>query len=96
MERKELTRKEREYHAAMRVIIGGVTGANLSVVRRGASLTLQATRGFMLGDVKCHARTVDAIAWFIWKKMNAAVLLCETDMQAAVNEIVPCGIWAGD
>lgn len=63
---------------AIRVLLRGTTGVNASEVYRTMRVRHEATLVFAAGGT-IPDRVRDQIALFVWQRLNAHCLLCETD-----------------
>lgn len=77
-------REQRRYHEAMRILLEGVGGCNASAVGRLAGVSHQAVLNFVAGRSNGDLFVADKLAWVIWRKLNAAVLLSDEDRQPSV------------
>lgn len=66
------------YEQSIRVLLEGVCGVNLNMIARQMDLSNGAIRNFINGD-SCSSITVDLIAEFVWKRLNAHLLICDED-----------------
>lgn len=72
------------YEDAIRILLNGTTGANVSVIYRATRIRNETTASFLAGHhVPEHIR--DRIALFTWRRMNAAVLLGDSDEDVLVS-----------
>jgi hypothetical protein len=65
----------RRYHQAIRVLLEGVCGLNTQAIHRQTTLGRPWIQRFMAGDGNFDPATVDILAAFVWRRMNANVLL---------------------
>lgn len=63
----------------MRILLSGTTGFNAQELQRGTGLGNKTITGFMTARVESYPPTLEAIGQFLWKRMNAHVLLCDED-----------------
>jgi len=66
------------YHQAMKVLLEGISGARLNTIALESGLSRGAVINFMKNK-EVHEATIDAIGWYIWKRMNSTVLLGPSD-----------------
>lgn len=76
-----LTAAERAVEQAMCVLLEGVCGANPSEISRETGLSRTAVHNFLDGDrrFRTSAEARDALAEFIWRRLNAHLLLTDED-----------------
>jgi len=66
------------YAESIRVLLEGTCGANITEIARVTGVDKKTVMTFMQGkDVT--EKTLIRIGFFVWDRMNAQVLLCETD-----------------
>ena len=67
------------YHESMRILIEGVSGSMTTRISTQTGLSRGAILNFLHNKKVVQNDTVETLAWFIWKKMNATVLLSDSD-----------------
>lgn len=67
------------YEQSIRVLLDGVCGVNLNMIAKETELSNGAIRTFMTGNSGCHPNTLELIAEFVWKRLNAHLLICDED-----------------
>jgi hypothetical protein len=67
------------FEQSIRVLLDGVCGANLSMIAKETKLSNGTIRLFMGGKSSYHPDTLDLISEFVWKKLNAHLLICDED-----------------
>jgi hypothetical protein len=73
--------KPLSYHQAIRVLLEGTCGANPQFVGREAGVARVSVVAFLRDgqDANSQQATVDAIGMFVWRRLNAHLLLCDAD-----------------
>jgi hypothetical protein len=66
------------YEDSIRVLLRGMTGVNASVVNRATRVRHDSTLRFCCGET-IPEPVMDRLALFVWRQMNAKVLICEED-----------------
>lgn len=67
------------YHQSMRALLEGTCGANPHLISLDTGLSRVAVRNFLRGSGEARPDTVDRIGMFLWRRLNAGVLLTEAD-----------------
>lgn len=67
------------YDESLRILLDGVCGPNDAEIRRGTGLSRPAVRGFFAGH-ESRADTMEKLGMFVWRKLNASVLLSEVEL----------------
>lgn len=49
------------------------------MIAKETELSNGAIRTFMTGNSGCHPNTLELIAEFVWKRLNAHLLICDED-----------------
>jgi hypothetical protein len=65
----------------MRILLNGVTSCNSSVVERETGLSHTSVLRFVRGKATPSARTRELLGLFIWRRLNAHLLLSDADRQ---------------
>lgn len=77
------------YEDSIRVLLDGITGANAALVIRETGLSKNAVYEFLARE---HRTTTDkvltSLAWFVWRRLNAHVLLCDDDRVPVIDVAV--------
>lgn len=68
------------YEQAMRVLLEGTCGANAAEIGRVTGLSRK-TVGEFLSGVRASDAAVEAIGRFIWRRMNAHLLISDEDLR---------------
>ncbi len=63
---------------AMRVLLRGTSGVNITNVAKGAGVGRQDVSRFLM-SAEHRQSSVDKIAWFVWRSMNRHVLVSDSD-----------------
>lgn len=66
------------YAESIRVLLDGTCGANHSDIHRVTGVDRKAVIAFMRGE-ELSDDQMTRLGFFVWDRMNAQVLLCETD-----------------
>lgn len=69
-----------KHEHAMRILLEGVCGANAADIAKTMGLNHKTVCNFLRGT-KTHAATVEAIEQYIWRRMNAHLLITDEDRQ---------------
>jgi hypothetical protein len=72
--------RARRFEDALRVLLEGVSGCNGTRVAQGSGLSHVCVMQFLRGQTAPRAQTVDRLAWFVWRRLNANVLLDPADL----------------
>lgn len=67
------------YEESIRILLNGVTGVNSQAVSDEIGIARLSVSQFAGGSVKSTEKTRDLIAAFVWRRMNAHVLLSDSD-----------------
>ena len=73
-----------KYEEAMRILLEGTCGVNEAKVTRECGASRPALRAFISG-AEITDNQLDRIGMFIWRKMNAHLLLSEDDFSPIPN-----------
>lgn len=73
------------YEDSIRILLHGLTGANTRAVGMAVGLSRLAVSQFLSGQVATKPATVDRIATFVFRRMNAAVLLSPEDLSQGAD-----------
>lgn len=71
--------EERQHTDAMRVLLEGISGLNASAVARETGLTHLTVLKFQRRHGSMLAASVEALEWFIWRRLNRVVLLTDEE-----------------
>lgn len=77
------------FEDSIRILLHGTCGINSSTIANGAGIGRADVMAFMSGKTEYthtgrrRAINVDKIAAFVWKRINAHVLLTESDVRPA-------------
>jgi hypothetical protein len=68
------------YEESMRILLTGICGINAQQISKGTGVSHVCILQFYRNQTKAHYKTIDKLAWFIWKKMNENVLLSPEEL----------------
>ena len=67
------------YHESIRILLEGISGPRLNTIAIAAGLSRRSVATFLQNKRVSQDETIEALAWYIWKKMNSTVLLSDSD-----------------
>lgn len=73
---------------AVRILLNGVTGCNDSVIRRGTGLSRSCVAGYVNGTIDTPEANREKIYFFVWRQLNAHLLLCDTDRTSLSSDAI--------